>query len=1141
MKVRKTFVALFASVFSVAFVLLLTVFAAAACSERVTLRFVTGEGTHLSSVEGQAGRSYEKPNDPELAGYYFDGWFLSSDCSGEKQTLPDVMPGESVTYYAKYAKYPVLSLDPCGGTLSQTELLVKPGELLSESLKEVLPQKAGLLFGGWERGGELLPADAVMPDGDLSLSARYKAQYTVDVYLQAADDPEKFLKSEELSLTGSDWEGSDFCADKTPPAHFLYDGHSRAEGRLGAGENNFELYFTRETFTVTLSEARPNGESAREEILTRYGAHLFLPDPQEDGYEFLCWRDNTGEEHPAAAEMTLNGPLALSGVWGKGYPNARGEGTLYAEVGDAPLRKAVLEKDGVRTDGEFHAENGVFHAGVYGGKLEPHGGFLPDDSGTYMGCDLNLNGTEELGVLTLDFFGGSAKCRIGEDTLEGSYVSLYDEEKGVYTGEYSFETAGGFDFRLYGTVFLREGEEAGDYLLYDPQKGEFEALSLSLDGYGGAVLRGETETHGNYRRGERDWLFTPVGGEAVRFLLGRRVWSDEADFAGEDAFLFGDDALLGVYRAQGGETLTLDGYGLAAAYESGGQTLRAPFMREGDVVTLFSDPVLRFTLNGEKFSPTSEEAGSYDGEKGTLVLDGAHGAKIYQGGVQIFGGSYEKSETDWVFEGEILFKFRLQGENYRVYDGAKRGEFEAYYGPALSLDGYGGGTYRPVAGDPVEVELLYREEGFFLLYSPALNTPFHTAAFRADGEGFLAEIQGAEAGIYPVCENGAPTGERLLFDGMGKVTALGKGVSGSYTYSHKRREAVCVWGGTAYSFRLLEENGMPYCARSLAAGVYTGEEGTLTLDGYGNALFSETLSLPYLFRGGAAELYAETELLRFTLTENGYTLEHFRRYTNPDGAGTLYLGERVNAILRAEKDYFGSYGLGTFLAEGRSFPFRLRGEEFYPFDEAQTGEYGLQTGERLVLDGCGFARLLSEEETLDGKGVLEDGYLRFQPFGQAERGYAFENGVLVPLGEEFGKYAGEEGTLFLHGDGTASLTADGRTFTGTYAQISQDVYKISVHGGFCAKIARGEMGWERCEETLFAYAGEYSAEGGTLFVDGCHIRLAAGDGAAEYAFVCACDGGFLARDTLTGGYVRIRFAENRASLSAAESRFLAFS
>lgn len=1140
MKVRKTFVALFASVFSVAFVLLLTVFAAAACSEKVTMRFVTGEGTHLSSVEGQAGKSYEKPNDPELAGYYFDGWFLSSDYSGEKQTLPDVMPGESVTYYAKYAKYPVLSLDPCGGTLSQTQLLVKPGAVLSESLKGVLPQKAGLLFGGWEREGELLPADAVMPDGDLYLSARYKAQYTVDVYLQAADDPEKFLKSEERSFTGSDWEGADFCADKTAPAHFLYDAHSHAEGRLGAGENKFELYFTRETFTVTLSEGRPNGESAREEILTRYGARLFLPDPKEDGYEFLCWRDNAGEEYPAAAEITLNGPLALSGVWGTRYQNARGEGTLYAEVGDAPLRKAVFEKDGVRTDGEFLAESGVFHAGEYGGKLETHGGFLPDDSGIYMGCDLNLNGSEALGVLSLDFFGGSAQYRIGEDTLEGSYVSLYDEEKGVYTGEYSFETVGGFDFRLYDTVFLREGEEAGSYTLYDPQKRDLAALSLTLDGYGGAVLRGENETFGKYRRGEGDWLFTPEGGKAVRFLLGRRVWSDETDFAGEKTFLFGDDKLLGVYRTQGGETLTLDGYGLSAAYEGGGRTLRAPFLREGDIVTLFSDPILRFTLSGDGFSPTSEEAGSYDGEKGTLVLDGAHGAKIYQGGEQIFGGSYEKSETDWIFEGEILFKFRLQGENYRVYDGAKKGEFEAYYGPALTLDGYGGGTYLPVAGDPVEVELLYREEGFLLLASPKLHTPFHTAAFRVDGE-YLTEIQGAEAGIYPVCENGAPTGERLLFDGMGKVTVLGNGSTGSYTYSHKQREAVCDWGGSVSSFRLLEKNGTPYCARSLAAGVYTGKEGTLTLDGYGTALFSEGRSLPYLFRGGAVELYAETELLRFILTENGYTLEHFRRYTNPNGAGTLYLGERVNAILRAEKDYFGSYGLDTFLAEGCSFSFRLRGEEFYPFDEGQKGEFETQAGERLSLDGCGFARLVSEEGTLDGKGVLEDGYLRFQPLGQAERGYALENGVLLPLGEEFGKYAGGEGTLFLHGDGTASLTADGRTFTGTYARISQDVYKISVRGGFCAKIARDEMGWQRYEETLFSYAGEYSAEGGTLLVDGCHIRLAAGDNVTEYAFVCACEGGFLARNTLTGGYVRVKFAGDRAFLSAAESRFLAFS
>lgn len=1130
MKLKRTFTALFTTVCAAVCVLLFTVFVAAACSEKVTLRFETGEGSHIASVEGRAGGDYSKPAEPCLDGYYFDGWFLDPAFSGQRQELPERMPEESTTYYAKYAKCPVLTLDGAGGEPDGVRLEVKPGEPLSELLRAHVPQKEGLVFGGWTAGGELLREDVVMGEEDLTLTARYLAEYSLNVYFQLPDSPEEFALDGERSCEGTLWEGERFEADETPPAHFYLDrARSSCGGALQAGENVFSLYFLREQFTVTLDPALPEGGGEKTQLQTRYGAHLTAVRPEGgEGYEFLCWRESAGD-HPEGEVVTLTQEATFTGVWANVYPNALGEGTLLVELGNAPVRSAAYLCGETRTAGEFYEENGSFSAGEYRGKLEPHGGFLPDDSGSYFGCGPDLKADPALGTLTLDFFGGTARLTLGDATAEGAYGALYDERTAKYTGEYSFAGGEGFLFRLCGEAFLQKGEEAGEYARYDPVGGDFGEGRLLLDGYGNAELLYEKYKTGRYFRDKEGWRLCFEEGEG-RVLLGKRTWADDADLAAENAYLLYDEALAGEYVSESG-TLVLDGYGLRGEWRCGERTAAAPFARDGNVVTLFCEPVLRFTLRGSGFSPTSEEAGRYSGALGELVLDGAGGAAL--AGKE---GAYRLSGESWTFEGENTFRFRLQGEEYVVYDPAKEGVFENYFfETALVLDGFGGGMCYLTAGEGFEVRLLYRDETFLLLFSESFKSPRKTAAFRLS-EGSAVEIPSVEAGLYPVYENGEKSGETLLLDGCGNARLLACGREGRYSYSHKETLAVCSFGEQTERYRLTEKGREPCCERSRFAGVYEGSEGQLVLDGYGQAEFKGE-RLPCKFSGGALELDRGEELLRFTLSDGAYALVRYLRYTDPFGGDELFLGQGcMLAIYRGEKDLYGTYGLETFLSEGRSFSYRLRGREFFVYEQARQREYPVFEGGSLSLDGCGYGVFARGEERAEGRVLQEGSYVLLLPAEGGALCFSEENGVLFLLGEA-GLFSpsGEGDVLFLRGDGTAVYG----TAEGTYAEISEDVYEIFVQGRrFCVRVSRENGGeWALFSPEQERLRGQYSCGGGVLSVDGCSVTLEEGGGRVSYRFVCACADGFLAQNTATGEYFRFRLYET-AEITAVNCRFV---
>lgn len=1150
--IKRTFVTIAVFAFSATLALLATVLTLAACSEKVTLRFETFDGTPIGSVEGEAGKRYEQPSEPEKEGWYFDGWFLEEDLSGERQDLPEVMPKESRTYYARYAKYPVLTLDLDGGTSEKSELLIKPGVALCEYLRPYEPQKWGLKFGAWEKEGELLSEDFVMPDGDLTLKALYRASYSVEVYLQNADVPALFDLDEQLSVRGSDFEGSTFTPE-TPVLEHFYLNEEKTTLKslvLRAGENKLSVYLMREEIDLRYF---PSSEEEKT-IHTRYGAHLTLESAPKapSGTEFFGWAVKEGG--PASGDylpgsmITVTEPLALYGAWADVYESARGGATLsVARYGEQGEHNAIYREQGEQTAGSFSEADKSFRAGEHAGRLGEGRYFLPDDTGAYLGFDLMQNGADESrGTLSLDFSSGTAVYSCGGESVKGNYAYVYDGAAEKYTGKYEFMGSGrreGFSFLLGEGYFLREGEEKGEYLLYDPRSGDFDrSVRLFLDGFGKAVYTADgAETEGRYAgaEGAKDWKFSAE--TEFRFLAGGSVWHAESDFAGERGFMFYHGDAAGDYLSENGK-LSLDGYYYRAVYESGEERFSGRYELSGGFVTLYAEEPLTFTLKGESFALSGAEHGEYRGEKGALLLDGAGSAELI--GKEEISGSYASCGADeWQFSSDKEnFRFRLRGEEYAVFRQELFRIYEGFYGIRLELDGYGGGVYVDYVKSRIPVTVGYYDGQNFEIRSSAFSDPLY---FRLEGEELLL-VQSRETGPYTIWENGKETESLLYLDGCGEARLYGEGEICGYTYSASSKEAKLRFGEETLCFLLRKEEGI--ALRKDAARSYYSEGGTLSLDGYGTATYraGESVTGSYVLTEEGAELLSGDRLWKFRLEgEKLAKVSLFARYTGADGL--LYLGEGGEAILRGAQEEIGHCVLGevcSFRGE-REFLFKLRGREYLLYDEEQAGEFSVTTGGKLLLDGCGGGIYTVGNTSVSGRGCREGNRIVLSSEGittlSGQLAFALEEGVLRPLGNEFGEYTLWNGTknasciLRLFGDGTAEYSFGGKTCPARYEESENENEFILALYGDSRRVRLEKREESACflmlDETLSANAGTYRAEG-VLKVDGYTVMLE-GEKSETFEVLYATGNAIFVRDSQGNSLCLLIEGESFRILSAA--------
>lgn len=509
--------------------------AVSACGEDIVkLSFETNGGSSIETVEVKKGESYELPV-PTRTGYEFDGWFTDENFSGSAVT--STTPESNLTFYAKWTQLYTVTLDLDGGSLSTTSLSLKAGVNLYNAVKELAPSKANHQFGGWFKGDDALSESAVMPSENVTLKAKYKVAYTVELYLQDIEDETKYVKADN-DVTGYDWAGTQVSPDEKVEGFDRVIGHESeiASKTLSANAsaNVFKLYFDRKTLFVFFDAGEDFDDISFE---VKYGEEVTVPvNFESEGKLLVGWTADGGETIYKTnviysllrnlAQVSDTEPesfipqddMVFEAVWSVGLVDMfEGEDYIFLDPDDAEV--VYLYRGGEYFIGSLNTKNNEFRIRnldediVITGKVNENGTFVFQDNGnSNMTYDLFVSG---VGVnsdifLQIDRFDGISyveKDEKGIITVERQGYYTVDES-GIYTAHFSdggddfnfiVGTAGGTDaFQIRNEEEYALGRDNGGLVRFAINDGQLvyftSVYQMLLDGFGTAVINMGTST-----------------------------------------------------------------------------------------------------------------------------------------------------------------------------------------------------------------------------------------------------------------------------------------------------------------------------------------------------------------------------------------------------------------------------------------------------------------------------------------------------------------------------------------------------------------------------------------------------------------------------------------------------------------------
>lgn len=606
-----------------------------ACSSKqtYTLTFIS-EGTTHAEITAKEGANITPPREPEAqnAGYVFDGWYLDADFSGERQTVPSVMPRENITYYAKFAALAQLTVNNGNGAEPIT-YNVAVGTNVLQFLSDKSPSASGLIFGGWFSGNTQLTSSSTVPAAGLTVSARYKIEYTVKAYKQ--NQLGTYSKTpEESKATG--WVDSTLTASDVDFAHFQVDESQTEYIKLTlGGENVFTVYLKRNVYNIYYDPNEPVGESVAGNM-TPSSAMYELPVTVSEnlysisGYRFAGWALSASGDADASynpnLHVLLESDVVLYARWDKGYTDRFGGNDLIY-LPEREENTVYLEREGLdEKKGSYNPETRVFTfeyeaGGELSGKLAIDGSFAyygDENPGTYK--LINAYSSSEFAdknwTLTLDNYDGAVlKTDVG--TFNGNYS--IDAESGDFhfvadAGTPSTYAEFYFTIGTFGTndelAFAVRGEEYGIHYSLDGYR--FSTPIVLFDGYGTAMYMTESSTqYGTYNFAENFEQSKEIEISLLAYdkensqyyisevatckLLGKTEATDTTTGeVSEVGILKVRDKAVGKYALGSGQdvTLELDGYG-AGWYLNSSKRENISYTLDGTIVS--------FTLNKNRY------------------------------------------------------------------------------------------------------------------------------------------------------------------------------------------------------------------------------------------------------------------------------------------------------------------------------------------------------------------------------------------------------------------------------------------------------------------------------------------------------------------------------------------------------------
>ena len=436
-----------------------------------TYGFNTNGGNAIEDVTLNLGDEYVLPT-PEREGYNFEGWYTTSDFTGEP--VVSIVADANATYYAKWKQKPTITLDVNGGSLATTTIYLNVGENVYNAVKDLAPTKTGLMFGAWFNGNGELSQNTSMPEGGLTLTAKYKVEYTVEIFLQNMEGTDYEKKTE----TGYAYVGSSFTSEAKVTGFKEVEKDDTLVTKTlseNAAENVFKHYMDRQTFTVTFRPNYPEndeGTYTSEKVL--YGKELEIPsDYKTEGYCLIGWStSSTGSveykanyiqnalhnKDSAAAEPAKTfmpeKTMTLYGIWVKGYTDMFGGNDYIYIIED----KIYLARGDVFFEGEYDVEDKKFE-------------FLPEDDKQFIEGHIYDDGTYSYYDAARDEYSAALyKVGTGLDENTKIYFGAYNEiEYEEYNGNEQKISKGTYainrEENYYEAIFT-EGPKAGEKMVF---------------------------------------------------------------------------------------------------------------------------------------------------------------------------------------------------------------------------------------------------------------------------------------------------------------------------------------------------------------------------------------------------------------------------------------------------------------------------------------------------------------------------------------------------------------------------------------------------------------------------------------------------------------------------------------------------
>lgn len=603
--------------------------------EKVKYAFNTMGGAAISDVEVSIGSEYTLPVPEQREGFLFEGWYTSETFDGFPVTTVEVQANQ--TYYAKWTQLSKITLELDGGTLAKTTLYLKAGENLYTFMQDYAPTKAGLTFGGWFDGNNALSTTTKMPQNGITLTAKYKVNYTVQVYVQDINDETKYTLNEEKTFISSDFVGKTVVSVK-PEMEGCDENTTHADRvatkTLGANstENVFKYYFDRRVCNVTFVARYPDGTEGEVTTYTKkYGEYIDnAPDTYTaEGYCLIGWgelgatvptyevysvdkalQNGDGTKRNPEA-FTPTDDIVLYSVWAKGYTDMfSGNDYLFFldKTADGELDKTTI----------YLSRGNLFFKGKYYENMNAFFFYDAKDSSNII-LNGKLYGTKFAYISTKRSRKTAYMYTMGVGTDQAVYLK-FDETNGVTYVNNGDETVG-----------TQQMNDEGEYVA------DFTQATTGM-------LQGKKLTFilGTYSEKP---AFIPLNEEEVSLGTLKRFYFNAAE------------KKLETYTNGFGD-ITLDGYG-NATYNSGSQLTKYYYTREGDVITLNSQygglfgKAILTENKGVKgyvlYTQWQDREFTVDGAK--LVLDGGIKA-TYTVGSTTVEGYYKAVES--LFDGYVI-------------------------------------------------------------------------------------------------------------------------------------------------------------------------------------------------------------------------------------------------------------------------------------------------------------------------------------------------------------------------------------------------------------------------------------------------------------------------------------------------------